>query len=78
MKTAVSVPDDLFEDAEHLAKHLEISRSQLYQRALGEFVARHSPEAITEALDRVCDELDTTSEPFVATAARRALERVEW
>ncbi len=78
MKTAVSVPDDVFEDAEHLAKHLKISRSQLYQRALGEFVARHSPEAITDALDQVCAELETTSEPFVAEAARRTLARVQW
>ena len=78
MKTAVSVPDDVFEEAEHLAKHLKISRSQLYQRALGEFVARHSPEAITDTLDQVCAEVDTASEPFVAAAARRTLARVQW
>jgi metal-responsive CopG/Arc/MetJ family transcriptional regulator len=43
MKTAVSIPDDVFEEAERLAADLETSRSQLYSRALREFVSRHSP-----------------------------------
>ena len=78
MKTAVSVPDEVFEQAEHLAKYLEISRSQLYQRALVEFVARHAPDSVTAALDRVCSEVDPSSEPFVARAARSALARSSW
>lgn len=78
MKTAISVPDDLFEQAERLAKHLELSRSELYQRALGEFIARHAPDEITSALDRVCDAEDSRAEPFVAKAARRTFERAEW
>lgn len=78
MKTAVSVPDDVFEQAERLAKHLKLSRSELYQRALGEFIARHSPEEITEALDRVCDDVDPKAEPFVEAAAKRTFERSEW
>jgi predicted transcriptional regulator len=78
MKTAVSVPDDVFEQAERLAKHLKISRSTLYQRALDEFVARHSPDEVTEALDRVSEAIDTRPEPFMRAAARRTLARVEW
>ena len=45
MKTAVSIPDDVFEEAERLATELKTSRSQLYSRALQEFVARHAPIA---------------------------------
>lgn len=80
MKTAISVPDDVFEEAEKLAKRLKITRSQLYRQALADYVARHSPEAITEALDRVCAELDAEAgpDPFVSAAARRVLERTEW
>lgn len=78
MKTAVSVPDEVFEQAERLAKHLKISRSALYQRALDEFVARHAPDEVTEALDRVCEAIDPRPEPFVKAAARRALRRVAW
>jgi len=43
MKTAVSVPDEVFDEAEHLAKRLKISRSELYAKALAEFVSRHAP-----------------------------------
>jgi metal-responsive CopG/Arc/MetJ family transcriptional regulator len=43
MKTAISIPDEVFEEAERLAIELQTSRSQLYSRALQEFVARHAP-----------------------------------
>lgn len=78
MKTAVSLPDDVFEDAESLAERLQISRSQLYCRALSEYVSRHAPDAVTESLDRLCAELEPAPDPFVSAAARRVLERTEW
>ena len=77
MKTAVSVPDRVFELAERLARRLKISRSRLYSQALGEFVAWHDPDAVTEAIDRVCDRLDPESDPFVRRAARRRFRDVE-
>ena len=52
MKTAISIPDDLFADAEELARELKKSRSRLYGDAVREYVARHSAESITESLDR--------------------------
>lgn len=79
MKTAVSLPDDVFISADKLAKRLKISRSQLYGRALGEYVARHAPDSVTEALDRVCAELEGREEKeFAAAASRRILEQTEW
>ena len=78
MKTAISIPDEVFEHAENLAHHLKISRSKLYSRALSEYVARHAPDTVTESLDRLCVELDEGVDPFVSTAARRILERTEW
>jgi len=77
MKTAISIPDDLFADAEQLARELKKSRSRLYGDAVREYVARHSAESITEALDRVCDEVDRRSD-FADAAARRTLERSDW
>jgi hypothetical protein len=77
MKTAISIPDDLFADAEQLARQLKKSRSRLYGDAVREYVARHSGESITEALDRVCDEVDCRSD-FVGAAARRTFERSDW
>jgi len=78
MKTAVSLPDDVFSLADHLAKRLKMTRSELYRRALSEYVARHSSDAVTETLDRLCGELEGEVDPFVSEAARRVLEHSEW
>jgi predicted transcriptional regulator len=78
MKTAVSVPDDVFEKAEQLARRERRSRSEVYSTALREYVARHSPDEITEALDRVIADVGTTTDAFVARAAARILETTEW
>ena len=78
MKTAVSIPDDLFEEAKRLAIELRTSRSQLYSRALQEFVARHTPDPLTEAMNRVVDEVGSELDEFSQKASRRVLERVEW
>lgn len=55
MKTAVSIPNDVFEAAERMAKRLQSSRSQLYTRALAEFVARHDDDRVTAAMNAVID-----------------------
>ena len=53
MKTAISLPDSLFEAAERLARRMEISRSQLFQRAVQAFLREHRDEGVTEALNQV-------------------------
>jgi metal-responsive CopG/Arc/MetJ family transcriptional regulator len=78
MKTAVSLPDRVFREAEAHARRTRKSRSQLYSEALSEYLARHSPDPVTEAMNRVMDELGETVDPFLPEAARRVLERVEW
>jgi predicted transcriptional regulator len=78
MKTAVSVPDEVFERAERLAQRLKVSRSELYSRALREYLARHSPDEVKQALDALCEELDTGAEQLVREASRRILEATEW
>jgi metal-responsive CopG/Arc/MetJ family transcriptional regulator len=78
MKTAISIPDEVFEQAERLARRTKKSRSQLFSEALQEYVARHAPEAVTEAMDRVCAEVAQAEDPFVSLAARRVLKRSEW
>ena len=78
MKTAVSIPDDVFRDAERLARRTRKSRSQLFSDALREYVARHAPDDVTDSMNRVCDELGQATDGFVSSAARRVLERSEW
>lgn len=78
MKTAVSVPDELFEAAERQAERTQKSRSQLYADALTEYLARHAPDEVTEAMNAVVDQLQAPTDPFVAAASQRALRRSEW
>jgi hypothetical protein len=53
MKTAVSLPDPVFEAAEQLAKRLRLSRSELYAKAIAAFVAEHRGRGVTELLNQV-------------------------
>ena len=82
MKTAISVPDDVFEGAERLARREGRSRSEVYSAAVREYVARHTPDEIVAALDQLVGELvgelGDEVDPFVAAASRRRLESTEW
>ena len=79
MKTAVSLPDRVYQEAERHAKRTRKSRSQLYAEALSEYLARHAPDEVTADMNRVIDQLgDASPDPFVARAARRVLTSVEW
>ena len=53
MKTAISIPDPLFSAVERLAKRFGISRSELFQRAIREFLGNHEDKGVTEALNEV-------------------------
>lgn len=79
MKTAVSIPDDVYENAEALARQLKMSRSRLYADALRDFVARRRSEAITESWNRVVDELgeDAVDRAWLEIGLQ-TLARVEW
>jgi len=64
MKTAISIPDRVFRDAERLAERLKKSRSQMYSEAVAEYVARHEPDLVTEQINAVCEEVDTRPDPL--------------
>lgn len=78
MKTAVSIPDDLFEGAERFARRTKRSRSRLVSDALREYLARHAPDEITEAMNKASAEIGEIQDAFVSSAARRILEQSEW
>jgi metal-responsive CopG/Arc/MetJ family transcriptional regulator len=78
MKTAISIPDDLFAQAEALAHRLNTSRSRLYAEALREYLAGHDPDRVTETLNRVYEREESALDPAVAGAGHALLARVEW
>ena len=53
MKTAISLPDPLFQAADNVAKRMGLSRSELFQRALQAFLQEHKEAGVTEALDQL-------------------------
>ena len=78
MKVAVSIPDEVFAEAEALSKRLKTSRSEIYSRALGEFIGHHAPERVTNLMNQVICEIGIEPDDFGRAAARRALKKSEW
>ena len=78
MKTAISLPDTLFEQAERVAKVMEISRSQLYARALQAYLAKHDPESITKAFDAVYENEPSEMDSVVMQLQIASLPKEEW
>lgn len=75
MKTAISLPDEVFEQAERAAKRLKLSRSELYSRALSEYLARHTDNEVTAAINSAISDAGQPSDQVIsAHAARRILE----
>lgn len=78
MKTAISLPDDLFTSADALARRLGVTRSGLIATALAEFVAKHKASRISERLDEVYGGTDSGVERSMSRAQRRVVEQSEW
>ncbi len=79
MKVAVSIPDELYAEADRLAREAQRSRSELYARALSEYVARHAPDRVTESMnDAVANAQGEPPDAFMTAARRRSFERSEW
>lgn len=57
MKVAISIPDDVLQAADQLARRMRKSRGQLIRDAVREYVKRHALDDVTEAMNRVCADL---------------------
>lgn len=78
MKTAISIPDDLFEKAEELAERLEVSRSQLYARAIAEYTERHASANVRKQLDQVYADNESELDPALALMQSISLPPETW
>ena len=76
MKTAVSLPDQLYREAEKTAQTLGIPRSQLFARALEDFIALHKRENITEKLNKVYSKLGQSDLPDTTSASVEAIREL--
>jgi hypothetical protein len=79
MKTAISMPDNLFHAAEKLAKRLGMSRSELYQKAVARFLEQQGGDVVREALDRVYAKTSNRDlDPLIKAAGENILLDDEW
>ena len=78
MKTALSIPDSLFKAAEEFAAKEKVSRSQLYSRAMEQYLAVRKKEAMREQMREALLHIDQTPDPAWEEVRRQAFLRSEW
>ena len=78
MKTAISLPDTVFKEADRFAKRTKKSRSQLYTEAIEEYLARHNENEITISMNLVCTQIGNQNDNFPAIAAKKIIEKESW
>lgn len=78
MKVAISVPDDVFDAAERLARQRAVPRSRLFTEALEEYVSRHDSEAVTEQLNEVYSVENSAVEEAVTHAQSQSVADEAW
>ena len=78
VKTAVSIPDPIYRQAEEAARRLRVSRSHLYSAAIEEYLRRHTDDEIVERLNAVHGALQETIDPVLAEAQSRSLPLERW
>jgi len=78
MKTAVSVPDEVFRLAEAAARRLRVSRSQLYSTAISEFLKRQQGTVVTERLNEVYARRPAKMDSALHRAQLGSFEKESW
>jgi metal-responsive CopG/Arc/MetJ family transcriptional regulator len=78
VKTAISLPENLFRQAETAARKLKMSRSQLYATALAEFLERRRTNKITERLNEIYSETPAKVDPALHSAQLKSLRNESW
>ena len=78
MKTAISVPNDVFELSEKLAKKLNVSRSRVFAMGVKKLAEEHDDEEIIASINRVCEKVDTSVDPVLFKMTMLSLPKDEW
>jgi hypothetical protein len=78
MKTAISIPDDVFSAAENFAHQSHLSRSALFTRALVEFLSRRRNEGVTERLNRLYDKENSRLDPALSRMQASSISKEKW
>ncbi len=77
MKTAISIPDNIFEAAESMAHHLKISRSELFATAISEYMKSNKSKNITASLNEVYSSDNSNVDEQLASMQRSSIDDQE-
>ncbi len=78
MKTAISVPNELFEAAEKLARRLGVSRSRLFTMAVSEYLRQHGGDNVTEKLNQLYESQPASLDALSQALQGASLGKDEW
>lgn len=78
MKTAISLPDSVFEEAEALARQLGLSRSELYTKALKAYLEKYNGDRISRELNEIYDKNSSDLDPVMAKMQFMSLPHEDW
>ena len=78
MKTAISIPDDIFQSAEQLARRLGVSRSELYVQALKSYLQAHHEDNVTDTLNTIYGDTPDHLDPVLQSIQTRSLPQDDW
>ncbi len=78
VKTAISIPENIYRDAADAAKKLGMTRSQLYSAAVADFLNRYKQDQIKARLDEVYAAGSTGLDPALAAMQLASLSKEEW
>jgi len=78
MKTAISVPDDVFARVDRFARRNKISRSAVFSAAAEEYVQHHQRTGITERLNAIYSKDNSALDPVISKLQSSSLSSGSW
>jgi metal-responsive CopG/Arc/MetJ family transcriptional regulator len=78
MKTAISIPNDVFKTADRFARRKKLSRSAVFTIAVTEFLAHHNQEDVTERLNRVYGKHESSLDPVLNRLQFASVSKEKW
>ena len=78
MKTAISLPDELGHAADLYAAQADMTRSELYARALSEYLSRHKLDDVTDKINKAMEKIGLDVSQEIKESGLSALRALEW
>ncbi len=78
MKTAISIPDSIFQSAEIMAQQLAISRSELFTKAISEYIETHKYQDVTKSLNQVYADVSSNLDKEFVEMQLHSIEKEGW